>query len=87
MDKKQKDEFISIVNQGFQEVMIPALENMEERLKNDLASKGNLKDLSAQISSLDRKFEAQQDRLDRHGKQIEDHTKRIKSLERVTLPA
>lgn len=85
MDKKQKDEFINIVNQGFQEVMIPALESMEERMMNSFAS--STKDLSAQINTLDRKFEAQQNRLDRQGKQIEDHTKRIKNLERVTLPA
>ena len=80
MNKTDKDEFIKLIGDSFQEVMIPALEGMEERLKEELASKEDLKnvskELSMRIDSLDRKFDAQQDRLDRHDA-------RIKKLEKI----
>lgn len=60
---------------SFKEVVLPALEDMENGLKKELASKKDLenvrKDLGGQIDSLDRKFNAVQDRLDNHGKRIE----------------
>lgn len=66
MDKKTKGEFVKLISQGFQEVMIPTLEDMEERL----ASKKEVKELGVKIDSLDRKFDAQQNRLDGHDKRI-----------------
>lgn len=74
MNKKDKDEMVGIVTDALNDVMIPALEGMEKRLRQDLASKSDLegvrKDLSMRIDSLDRKFDAQQERLDRHDKRI-----------------
>lgn len=42
MDTKTKEEFTNIVVDALNDVMIPAMENMEERLRNDLASKDDL---------------------------------------------
>ena len=75
MDTEAKEEFITLIAQGLNDVMIPALENMEARLKEDLASKEDLQKveqkLSRHIDSLARKFDAQQDRLDKHNQRIE----------------
>lgn len=74
MNKKDKQEMVGIVTEALNDVMVPALDAMETRLRNDLASKEDLKKvevkLSMQIDSLDRKFDAQQERLDRHDKRI-----------------
>jgi chromosome segregation ATPase len=75
MNKKDKEEFTKMIGDGFHEVMIPALEDMEKRLKQELASKKDLekvhRELSMDIDSLNRKFDAQQERLDRHDNRIE----------------
>lgn len=69
MIKKDKDEFVELIGDALNDVVIPALEDMEERLINKLASKEELQEvkqeLGMQIDSLDRKFDAQQNRLDR----------------------
>jgi hypothetical protein len=66
---------------AFNEVVIPALEDMEGRLasKNDLTEVN--KDIGGRIDTLDRKFDAQQDRLDRHAKIQENLDKRVGVLE------
>ena len=78
MTKNDKDEVTKIVTDALNDVMIPALDDMETRLRNDLASKKDvnelkveLKNIKADIDTLDRKFDAQQNRLDRHTKDIE----------------
>jgi peptidoglycan hydrolase CwlO-like protein len=81
MNKKDKEEFVGIVAEALNDVMIPALESMEERLRRDLASKKDVQDLSMRMDSLNRKFDSQQERQDRHGKQLENHEKRIHVLE------
>ncbi len=70
MNKKDKEEVHKIVADAVHEVVIPALESMEERLTGKMATKKD-------IDRLERKFDAQQDRLDRHGKELENHKKRI----------
>lgn len=77
MDKKSKEEFIGLVSEALNDVMIPALESMEDRLKDELASKKDLEEVQKRLGgvestldSLDRKFDAQQVRLDRHDKRI-----------------
>lgn len=70
MNKKDKDEFTKLIGDALNDVMVPALESMEERLRNELASKKDLKELSLKVDSLDRKFDVQQERLDRHDKRI-----------------
>jgi septal ring factor EnvC (AmiA/AmiB activator) len=69
---------------AFREVVLPALEDMEKGLRGELASKKDLedvrKDLGGQIDSLDRKFNAVQDRLDNHGQRIEKLESRVSVL-------
>ena len=56
---------------SFKEVVLPALGDMEERLASKKDLEKVRKDLGGQIDSLDRKFDAVQDRLDNHGKRIQ----------------
>jgi len=85
MNKKDKDEFSMIVTDALNDVMIPALESLETRLTDKLASKEDVEDITMKVDSLDRKFDAQQNRLDRQGKQIEDHNERIQVFETASL--
>lgn len=71
MIQKDKDEFTTIVVDALNTVMVPALDNMATALKEELASKEELKEVKMGIDSLDRKFDAQQERQDRHNKRIE----------------
>jgi peptidoglycan hydrolase CwlO-like protein len=71
MNKRDKDEFTSIVVNALNDVVIPAMDDMEKGLRGDLASKKDLKELSMKVDSLDRKFDAQQERLDKHNGRIE----------------
>lgn len=59
---------------AFHEVVVPALEDMEERL----ASKEDL-------DRIERKIDATTNRMDRHGKQLEDHEERVQTLETASL--
>lgn len=74
MNKKQKEETIKVFSEAFHEVVIPALEDMEERL----ASKKDL-------DRIERKLDATIERMDRHGKQLEIHKERILALENASL--
>ena len=71
MNKKDRNEMVGLITDALNDVVIPALEDMETRLRNDLASKEDVKEIRKDIDTLDRKFDAQQNRLDRHGKDIE----------------
>jgi len=72
MDKKAKEEMTKLVTDVLNDVVIPAMEEMEERL----ASKNDLHELEMKVDSLDRKFDAAQNRLD-------NHDKRISTLEKI----
>ncbi len=85
MNKKDRNEFTMIVTDALNDVMIPALESLETRLTDKLASKEDAEDIKMKVDSLDRKFDAQQNRLDRQGKQIEDHEERIQVFETASL--
>lgn len=70
MNKKDKDEILEMFSKAFHEVVPPLLEDMEERL----ASKED-------IDRLERKLNAQDNRSDRHGKQLENLENRVHVLE------
>ncbi len=74
MDKKTKTEFTGLIVEALNDVVIPAMDDMEKRLRRDLASKEDLevlrKENTIRFDTLDRKFDAQQERLDRHDKRI-----------------
>jgi len=59
MNKKDKNEFTMIVTDALNDVMIPALESLETRLTDKLASKEDL-------DRVERKIVAATNRMDRH---------------------
>lgn len=71
MNKKQKEETIKVFAEAFHEVVAPEIVEIKERLTN----------IEGGMDTLNRKFDAQQDRMDRHGKQLENHEKRINHIE------
>lgn len=72
--EEDKKEFIELISDAFQQVMISALDNMEYRIKTELGE--TIKSLSIQVDSLNRKFDAMQSRFDKHNE-------RIKVLEKI----
>mgnify|MGYP001577566185 CR=1 FL=1 len=69
--KKDKEEFVSLISDAFQQVMVPALDNAIVNLKQELSSKEDVREVGMKVDSLDRKFDAQQERQDRHNSRIE----------------
>ncbi|MEK7550484.1 MAG: hypothetical protein AAB535_01760 [Patescibacteria group bacterium] len=60
--KKDKEEFVSLISDAFQQVMVPALDNAIVNLKQELSSKEDVREVGMKVDSLDRKFDAQQER-------------------------
>ena len=85
MNKKDRNEFTMIVTDALNDVMIPALESLETRLTDKLASKEDVEDVKMKVDSLDRKFDAQQERMDRYGKRLDKHEEGIQTLETASL--
>jgi hypothetical protein len=56
------------------DAILGGMDNLYEKMKADFASKKDVEaikqDLGVKIDSLDRKFDAQQSRLDRHDKRV-----------------
>ncbi|HKC04464.1 MAG TPA: hypothetical protein VKC54_01185 [Patescibacteria group bacterium] len=71
--EKDRKEFVTLISEAFNVVMIPALDDMLQKIEKKIEEsiEGVRKDLGMQINSLDRKFDAQQERLDRHNERIE----------------
>lgn len=71
MVKNTKDKFVT---EGFLkdavDTILDGMDNLYDRMREEFASKNDVKELSIKIDSLDRKFDAQQIRLDRHDKRI-----------------
>jgi hypothetical protein len=70
MDKKDKDEFTGLIVDALNDVVVPALDDMEARLASKEELQGFRKETEMHFDRLERKFDAQQDRLDRHDKRI-----------------
>lgn len=71
MNKKDKEEMTKLITDALNDVVIPAIEDSETRVRKDMATKRDIADVRSDIDTLSRKFDAQQSRLDRHGKDIE----------------
>jgi hypothetical protein len=76
MTKKDKKEIVDLFNQGVAELILPVLETLATKedvklIREEMATKDDIKDIQVQLDSIERKAEAQQDRLDRHGQDIE----------------
>jgi transcriptional regulator GlxA family with amidase domain len=70
MTSKSDDKQVEFFAKSFKEVVLPALEDMEKRLASKKEVQELGKELGMKIDTLDRKFDAQRDRLDRHDKRI-----------------
>lgn len=71
LDRKFEEKFIPLLNQGFEQVIMPRLEEMDERL--DGMEKG-FKQINSKLDNINR-------RLDSDSTKIGDHDRRIKKLE------
>lgn len=69
MTKKQKEEMLEVFSEAFHDVVVPVLEDMNEKM----ATKED-------IDRLERRHFAIQARMDRQGKVIEKHDKEIKQV-------
>ena len=71
MVKSAKDKVVTeSVLKDAVDTILGGMDNLYNRIKEDFASKEDVKELGMKIDSLDRKFDAQQIRLDRHDKRI-----------------
>jgi hypothetical protein len=71
MVKNIKDKIVTeSVLKDAVDTILKGMDNLYDRFKEDFASKEDSKELGTKIDSLDRKFDAQQTRLDRHDKRI-----------------
>lgn len=72
LDKKFEEKFIPLFNQGFEEVVAPAMEEMEKGLKKEMNQ--GFDKVNSRLDSLDR-------RMDVFAIKSADQEKRIKKLE------
>ena len=80
MNKQDKKEVRNLVIEAMEEVILPAMDSMEKRIRKDMATKDDLtkleqklrEDLASKedIARLERKFDAQQSRLDKHDSRL-----------------
>jgi len=82
MTKKDKKEIIDLFNQGIAELILPVLETLATKediklIKEEMATKDDVNDIQSQLDSIERKVEAQQERSDRHGQDIEKIKKHL----------
>jgi DNA anti-recombination protein RmuC len=62
MNKKQKEEQFDLFTEAFHEVVVPELQEIKE----------DIKDIKERVGLVETSLEKIGDRLDRHGKSIED---------------
>ena len=82
MDKKEKEDFFSLFSKAFHEVVAPILEDLRSRIKKieeNMATKEDTDRIERRLVKID-------DRLDRHGKVVDNHEKRIVHLETKSHP-
>lgn len=72
MTKKDKEEMAEFFGEAFREVVIPVLEDMNERMAT-MATKEDL-------DRIERKLDAGQKRMDRHSEVLERHERDIKQI-------
>ena len=79
MNKKQKDEQLKLFAEAFHEVVLPLLENMATKddiraVREEMATKDDIDRIELKLVNID-------DRLDRHGKSLDNYEKRIRKVE------
>jgi hypothetical protein len=87
-DRKFEEKFIPLFNQGFEEVVLPAVERSEDSLTTELHKE--VKKLKAQVTGrldgVDRKLDRIIAKQIDQEVEISDHKRRIKKLEEKSLP-
>lgn len=68
MNKKDKEEIQTLFNETLNENIVPVLEKLDKRTAK---MEKDIQGLQVDVDSLNRKFDAQQVRLDRHDKRIQ----------------
>lgn len=74
MNQKDKTEFTQLISEALNDVLVPALEDVEGRINKKIdvlqgdvvILKEDVGELKMSVDSLSRKFDSQQDRLDGH---------------------
>lgn len=69
MARIDEKEFYKLLTTWFNEIMVPVLEDMEERITNKITNK------------FDNRFDKMEDRMGRQGKTLDNHDNRIEKLE------
>jgi hypothetical protein len=71
LTSNDKKEMVGLIAETINDVVVPALEKMEERLNENLSSKEDVRNLAFKVDALGRKFDSQQERLDRQNTRLE----------------
>ena len=79
IDQQFESQFIKWFNKGYEEVVAPALESLEQDLK--LEMKSVRKEMNSGFNKVNAKIDAHDRRTDHLATQVGDHEKRIKKLE------
>ena len=75
LDKKFEEKFIRMFNLGFEQVMVPALQSLENELKLEI------KGVRKEIEKVGPRIDSHDRRTDHLATQVGDYEKRIKKLE------
>ena len=82
-DRKFEQKFIPLFNQGFEEVVIPAIERSEEGLKKEI--KKFRTEVTGRMDSFDRKMDRVIDKQIDYDFELKSLGKRVKKLESKSL--
>lgn len=87
MDDNTKKDFILLFNQGFEELVLPVVERIDERLEN---LEGKVETIENRVENMEDRMESMDRKLDRFTERVVDtenlansNTQRIAILEKV----
>jgi chaperonin cofactor prefoldin len=83
MDKTQKDEFIQLINQGIQEVVIPAMEDLENHFDKKIELLH--KEINYRFDEVDKKLDRLENRDDRLADEQVDIRTRLRRVENAVF--
>lgn len=82
MDEQTKKEFISLFVQGFQEVMIPALDDLEKEINQRFEQmEHRFEQMEYRFDVIETRLDVVERKLDRSLDEPIDHENRLKKLE------
>ncbi len=83
MDPKQEERFIQLINQGIQEVVIPAMEDMENHFDTKIESLS--KEINHRFDEVDKKLDRLENRDDRMADEQLDLRTRLRRVENAVF--